>query len=331
MNISFHPYSLQLKRTLITSSETFETRNGWILKSYIREKQFFSEIAPLHGFSSETTQEVLDWLIKNQSEMKEHFLEADWILDIPYASVRFGLDMQRLQILADADGKPLHRFLNPNAADSVPINGMISLIDPIRAEEQIQAFLKQGIRTIKVKVGIKPSQEINIIRIFCDKFKTVTWRLDANQAFQLEDAIHFLNDLKGYPIQYCEQPCPEIQQLKLLKEASPIAIAADESARSLESVMDIIQQKAADFIVLKPMLIGAVSELQSICELINQAGLGITWTTALESVVGRRNVASIAAAMSPDLTQSHGLATAYLFEQDLDFVTETIIDGRYLL
>jgi O-succinylbenzoate synthase len=331
MNISFHSYSLHLKRPLVTGSETFETRNGWILKSYIREKQFFSEIAPLPGFSTETTQEVLEWLIKNQSEMKNHFLEADWILEIPYASVRFGLDMQRLQILADADGKPLHRFLNPNANDFIPINGMISLMDPIQAGNQIQTFLNQGINTIKVKVGIKPSQEINLIRIFSEKFKSVTWRLDANQAFQVDEAIHFLHDLKDYPIQYCEQPSPEIHQLKAIKESSSIPIAADESARSMDSILEIIQQKAADFIVLKPMLLGTLSELQSICEMIQQAGLGITCTNALESVVGRRNVASVVAALSPDANQCHGLATAYLFEQDLDLITETIVDGRYLL
>ncbi|TNE74270.1 o-succinylbenzoate synthase [bacterium] len=333
MNISFHPYSLRLNKPLVTGNETFEERSGFILKSFIREKTFYSEIAPLKGFSEESTQEVLDWLIKNQSQIKKNLLEHDWIMDVPFASIRFGLDSQRLQILADADGKPLHKFINPNAPDKVKINGMISLMNPIEAGEKIEHFLSQGITTIKFKVGIKPSQEANIIRIFCDKYKDVTWRLDANQGFAPDDAVHFLNYLKGYPIAYCEQPvlAELLDDMARVKQESPIPIAADESAYSVDSVLQIINKKAADVIIVKPMTIGAISEIQTVTEIIQQAGLGLTFTTALESTVGRRLVASVASAFSLSENDYHGLATSYLFAQDFDYVSERIENGHFLL
>src|SRR5690606_14287016 len=118
------------------------------------------------------------------------------------ASIRFGLDAHRLQILAAADGKPLHTYLNPKALSKVRTNGLISVGDPILANEQIVNYIKNGIRIIKCKVGIKPAQELNLIRLYSEKHPSIRWRLDANQAFNVEQAVDFLNGLKGFPVDY---------------------------------------------------------------------------------------------------------------------------------
>lgn len=333
MNVSLHPYSIHLKQALITGSGTFQFRDGWIVRSFIREHSIFSEIAPLPGFSTETKQEVFNWLTKHDTELKKHILDSDWINDIPYASIRFGLDVHRLQILAAADGKPLHRFLNPKAESKVKTNGLISIFDPIKANEQIKSYLENGVQTIKCKVGIKPSQEINLIRMYSKQFPEVKWRLDANQAFDVEQAIDFLNALKGFPIEYCEQPvlAHQIKELKQIRDSVSVKIAADESAILVKNMMQIIEQNAADVIVLKPMLIGSVLEIQSIIELIQRSDIKPIFTTALESKVGRRVVAQIAAAFTQDPNDAHGLGTGYLFKDDLEYVSESLTNGYFNL
>lgn len=333
MNVSLHPYSIHLKQALITGGGTFQSRDGWIVRSFIREHSIFSEISPLPGFSTETKHEVFNWLTKHDCDLKKHILDRDWINEIPFASIRFGLDVHRLQILATADGKPLHRFLNPKADSKVKTNGLITIGDPIQANEQIKNFLTNGIQTIKCKVGIKPSQELNLIRMYSKNFPDVKWRLDANQAFNVEQAIDFLNALKGFPIEYCEQPvlAHQISELKQIRDAVSVRIAVDESANSVTNIMRLIEQNAADVIVIKPMLIGSVLEIQSVIELIQRSGLKVIFSTALESVVGRRVVAQIAAAFTQNPNDAHGLGTGYLFKDDLDYISESLSNGYYNL
>jgi o-succinylbenzoate synthase len=318
---------------LVTGRETFSTRSGWIVRSYLREKRICSEIAPLPGFSTETPQQIFEWISKHDSEIKKHIFDAEWISEIPFASVRFGLDCHRLQLLSATDGTPFQRFINPNAASKVPVNGLISLLDPIKAEATIKDFIAKGITVIKCKVGIKPAQEMNLIRIFGEKYPEIRWRLDANQAFDAEHAIGFINDLKSETIEYCEQPVPasDFSGLKQVKEAVPIPIAADESANSIESILKLIELNAVDVFVLKPMLLGCISEIQAIVDLIRQNQKKVVFTTTLESVVGRFLVGCLAAAMQQEESCSHGLATGYLFSSDLAYQTETIQHGFYEL
>ena len=333
MNISIHPYSIHLKQPLITGAGTFQSRDGWIIKSFIREHSIFSEIAPLPGYSIEDTQDVFTWLSKNDKNMKKHILDRDWINEIPYASVRFGLDVHRLQILASADGKPLHRYLNDKADSKVRANGMISINDPINGNEKIEQYLNQGIKLIKCKVGIKPAQEINLIRMFSERYPDITWRLDANQSFNVEMAVDFLNGLKGYPIEYCEQPtsADNFADLKKVRDSVSVKIAADESAITIDRIIKLIEYNACDVIIIKPMLIGTIQEIISLVELINQSGLRLIFTTSLESRVGRRVVAQIAAAYSQKPDDAHGLATGYLYDRDVDTIQETLSNGFFHL
>lgn len=331
MNLSFNPYSLKFITPLVTGSATFNTRSGWILKSYLREKLICSEIAPLPGFSIESQQEVFEWISKNDSIIKKKIFDIDWITDIPFASVRFGIDMLRLQILSVTDGKSLHSYLRDEAPNKVKVNGLISLLDPIQAEQKILDFIAKGVEVIKCKVGIKPAQEINLIRIFSEKYPSIHWRLDANQAFDVEHAIHFIQEFKGKSIQYFEQPVPafNLNALKEVKTQTKIPIAADEDANSIDHIVKIIEQDAADVLILKPMLMGTHLEIQAVIDLINQAGKKYVFTTALESIVGRRLVATIAASLGQSESDHHGLSTGYLFENDLDFYDEVIHNGFY--
>jgi o-succinylbenzoate synthase len=333
MNISFQPYSLHLKQPLITGNGKFSLRSGWIVRSYMREKCFYSEIAPLPGFSKESQQDVFQWISKNDIHIKKNLNNLDWIHEIPFASIRFGLDAIRLQLLAAADGKSLHHYLNENALNQVKINGLISLLDPIQADAQLEKFIQSGINHVKVKVGIKPSQELNLIRILRKKYPQLIWRIDANQAFSAEDAVHFLNDLKNEPIDYCEQPVDfsNTEALKFVKDNSVIAIAADESAYSLDNILHLIEQDAADVFVIKPMLIGSIQEIQAITDLIKQRGKKLVFTSSLETVVGRRITAQIAAAFTQDPEIPNGLSTGYLFDSDLDYFTEKIENGFFYL
>src|SRR5258708_31341294 len=81
-------------------------------------------------------------------------------------------------------------------------------------------------------------------------------RLDANEAWNLEEAIAILSQCVPYDIQYVEQPLKarDLAGMRALRRAVPIAIAVDEALYSLASANPILDSEAADVLVINPQL-----------------------------------------------------------------------------
>src|SRR5207245_6251630 len=93
-------------------------------------------------------------------------------------------------------------------------------------------------------------------------------RLDANEAWNLEEAIAFLSQCVPYNIQYVEQPLKahDLAGMRALRQAVPIPIAADEALHSLESACLVLASEAADLLVSKPQLAGGLRVGQRIIQ-----------------------------------------------------------------
>src|SRR5205809_11929 len=81
-------------------------------------------------------------------------------------------------------------------------------------------------------------------------------RLDANEAWNFEEAIAVLSQCVPYNIQYVEQPlkADDLTGMHALRQAVSIQIAVDEALHSLESAQLILDSEAADVLVIKPQL-----------------------------------------------------------------------------
>src|SRR5260221_10620414 len=85
-------------------------------------------------------------------------------------------------------------------------------------------------------------------------------RLDANEAWNLEEAIAVLSQCVPYDIQYIEQPlkASDLAGMPTLRQALPIPIAAAEALHSLERARLVLDSAAADNLVIKPHLAGGL-------------------------------------------------------------------------
>lgn len=136
----------------------------------------------------------------------------------------------------------------------------------------------RGFRTLKIKVGLDSEGESRLISDISQRYPDVSFIIDANMAFQVEEATRFINDLssKGIPVLLFEQPNDrfDIEGLKKIKNATTVPVAADEAVFTREDAERVASMGAADVINLKIMKSGVLETLE-IIKVAVDAGLDL--------------------------------------------------------
>ena len=153
-------------------------------------------------------------------------------------------------------------------------------------------------------------------------------RLDANEAWHLEEAIAILSRCVPYDIQYVEQPLQahDLVGMCTLRQAIPIPLAVDEAVYNQESAYLVLDSEAADILVIKPQLAGGLHVGQQIIQAAIERGIRSVITSTFEAGIGLTAELHLAAA-SPAVTLECGLATLHLLVDDLLIGDLPIRDG----
>jgi o-succinylbenzoate synthase len=174
---------------------------------------------------------------------------------------------------------------------------------------------------VKLKVGVGESIQQEIERIAAVREAIgpeIHLRLDANEAWNLEEAITILSQSVPYNIQYVEQPlkAQDLSAMRILRHTIPIPIAADEAVHDLESARLVMEHEAADILVIKPQLAGGLRMGQQIIAEAAEHNIQCVITSTIETGIGLTTALHLAAA-SPTVTLECGLATLPLLADDL--------------
>ncbi|HLT71686.1 MAG TPA: enolase C-terminal domain-like protein, partial [Cyclobacteriaceae bacterium] len=174
----------------------------------------------------------------------------------------------------------------------------------------------KGFSCIKIKVGgLDFEVECDMLREIRHKYDrdTITLRLDANGAFDDNNALSRLEALSAFSVHSIEQPVkPGSKQLAEICRRSPVPIALDEELIGNEvSKRQLLETVRPSFIVLMPSLHGGIYHCR---DWINVAGhLGIGWwiTSALESSIGLNAISQFTGEYAPEIPQGLGTGSIY--------------------
>ena len=307
------PFSIPFIKPLQTAGKTYTNREGVWLQLRNEDYTGIGEAAPLEGFSRESVKEV-HYVLEgfHQAIDGERFDSEDFIAlinihteDIP--SARFALETAIFDILSQKSKKPLAEFLNPKSKSQVSVNGIVEVHLP-----------SDGFSVMKAKVGFRNLfDEIEHLVMLTKSFgEDVSFRLDANGAFDLPQAIRFCKEMEVFNIDYIEQPLPsdELVDLAELSYHTKIPIALDESLTDYNSAEKIIENQAANVFIIKPMVSGGFTECKKIINLAREENIRIVVTSSLETNIGRMACLHLAAAN--EITEACGLSTGSLLSED---------------
>lgn len=204
------------------------------------------------------------------------------------------------------------------ARDQIWVNATI----PAITAKQVEAVLARfpGARTAKVKVA-EPGQTLadDIARVHAVRQALGPEgriRVDANGAWNVDEAEHAVHALTEFDLEYVEQPCATVAELADLRKRIKymgIPVAADESIRKASDPFAVVEARAADLVVVKAQPLGGVRRA---LEIVEQVGLPAVVSSALDTAIGLSHGAALAAAL-PTLEFDCGLGTAAFFTDDV--------------
>jgi len=233
---------------------------------------------------------------KNALDIKE-CVEAMDKLIYGNRSIKSAFDMALYDIASQYDDLPLYQFLGGKNNKTLATDYTISIGEARKMAEDAAKYKRLGFPVIKVKLGEskhKDGERIHLIREAIGYELPV--RIDANQGWDVKTAIATLKELQRYNIQYCEEPIPrwEFMRLRKVRKKSPIPIMADESCCDHHDAKRLIALKACDMINIKLGKSGGIYSALKIISLADKAGMKMQMGGFTESRLGMTAFAHLA-------------------------------------
>jgi o-succinylbenzoate synthase len=202
---------------------------------------------------------------------------------------------------------------------SVAVNGTIPALNEVN---ELQAIVESfpGVMSFKVKVGGNLAEDLARINVVRHLRPAAKIRVDVNGLWTVDQAEEFLS-LVG-EVEYVEQPCATLDELRELKKRSSVKIVGDEILRKANNPFDINLDGAVDYLMLKVQPLGGIKRAYAIAE---HHKLPVVVSSALESAVGI-NYGLMLAASFKEINFDCGLGTGSLLAKDV--ATLPIVDGK---
>jgi O-succinylbenzoate synthase len=177
----------------------------------------------------------------------------------------------------------------------------------------IEGHLDAGYRRVKIK--IRPGEDLELVRAVRQHFGDVELMVDANAAYSAAD-IDLFRDLDQYDLEMFEQPmaADDIDGLAALQRAVSTPVCLDETAESLERTALAIERGACRIVNLKIQRVGGLGPALAINNLCHQHQVACWVGTMPELGIG----------------QAHGLHLATLanckYPSDIEPSTRWFVD-----
>lgn len=226
-----------------------------------------------------------------------------------------GLEAALWDLEAQRRGLPLAAVLGGERT-TIQV-GVSQGIEPTLDEllDRVGGYLAQGYRRIKIK--IKPGWDVEPVRRLRERFGDILLQVDANSAYELEDAAVF-EALDAFGLLLIEQPLSEddLVDHAALQARIRTPICLDESIVHERAARAALRLGACRIINIKQARVGGLAAAVAIHDLCRAQGVPVWCGGMLETGIGR--AANMALCALPGFTLPADLsASDRYFDEDL--------------
>ena len=289
----------------------------------------FGEMAPFEELTGETRDVGLQQVkklaegITGRSVDDYEMISAEMKEKEPgQPAPRCGLEIALLDAFCRFKKIPLWSLWCREPRQKLTTDVTIPILSYDKSIELAGSWHARGFRTLKIKVGIDGESESRLITDINKRFPDVLFIIDANMAFQPDEAIKFINDLtrKGIPVLLFEQPNDrfDLEGMKKIKDSTTVPVAADEAVFTREDAERVAAMKAADVINLKIMKSGVLETLEII---------DVAVSAGMELMIGGMVETRLAMGCSLALAQSFPLIKFLDLDTPLLMIEDPLVGG----
>ncbi|MBC5805249.1 MAG: dipeptide epimerase [Candidatus Eremiobacter antarcticus] len=279
--LSHETLELHLRHTFTISRSSEDVAKTLLLRLEVGGITAYGESSPVGRY-----EETVEQVARQIDAM--HLGDADfWFFDeiierLPRdaRAARCGIDLVLHDLAGKRLGVPVYRLLGLDPGCAALTSFTIGIADlPQTIEKTREA---RDLPVLKVKLGSgKEVETLEAIR----SIYTGTVRLDANEGWNAEQAAKILAELGRFDIEFCEQPIPagHPEQLRFVRERSPVPIVADEDCRTLDDVA--LLAGCVDGINIKLVKCGGMREAVRMIHAARALGMKVMIGCMIESSV----------------------------------------------
>jgi o-succinylbenzoate synthase len=208
-----------------------------------------------------------------------------------------GLEMAAFDLLAQAEGRPLHALLGGTRDEILSGVSLGIEQDTGRLFAIIDQYLDEGYRRIKLKIG--PGRDVAVIAKVRERYPDLPLMADANSAYRLDD-LPTLRQLDEFGLMMIEQPLAhdDIIDHARLQAGLRTPICLDECIHSAEDARKALDLGSGRIINIKVSRLGGLLEAKRVHDLclardvpvwcggMHEYGVGRAANVALSSLPG---------------------------------------------
>ncbi len=275
----------------------------------------YGEAAPLRAYDGIDVDDVGEALARYRPVLESaeglggaQLIEAcRQAADVPAALA--AIDMALWDRAGRRAGKPVAMLLSDDPAASVPVNATLAALDRQSAAEQAAAAAQAGYTCVKVKVGVGDDAG-RVAAVRAGAGPQMALRLDANGAWDVEQAVASIEALSPAGLELVEEPVHGLAEMREVRERVAVRVAIDETA----SVHGALTSGVADAVCLKIARCGGIAALLAAASLVRATGAEVYLASTFDGPLGVAAALHAAAALASRGPVAHcGLATLGLF------------------
>ncbi len=221
----------------------------------------------------------------------------------PYAKA--AVDMACLDLAARSLGIPVYGLLGGKMRDRIMVTHSIGLLPIDEAVAECRKVVDDGIRTIKIKVGVDPDRDVELVRLIREEVGPgISLCVDANRGWvDVATAVATIRKMEPFGIIYAEQPVQGAERLARVAERIATPVMADESAWNNRDALEIAGRGSVEIISIYTTKPGGLRRAHEVAAIARAAAIRCNVNGSVESGIG--NLANVQlAASAPAVTLS---------------------------
>ncbi|MDP8263742.1 MAG: dipeptide epimerase [Candidatus Ancaeobacter aquaticus] len=267
------------------------------------------KLAPfLIGKSFSSLQEALD-IFKNKDY--EHFNDCG-------SSAVCAVSTAFLDAVTKAHNKSIADVIGSQKRDKIFYTGVISSGEMKKVIKYALLYRLGGFKYIKLKVGTPDDiEKLRVVRRIVGKSTDI--RVDANCAWNYDQARDIIEQMKIYGVSTVEQPLPkeDIEGIKKLTQSSGLYISADESLTSVNDARMLAKDKVFNMFNIRLSKCSGIFDALSIYHIAKENNIKCQFGCQ----VGETSILSAAqrhvAMTLPDVDYIEGSYSTHLLKSDI--------------
>jgi len=248
----------------------------------------------------------------------------------------------------DVTGKyldvPVYTLLGGKLRDNIPITHSIGLISIEEARREVAQIVKEGIRTIKVKIGVDPQRDIAMVKAVREAVREAAGEgveicVDANEGYETPGlAVQTVRQMDEARLKYVEQPVMGIERVAQVAKRIDAPVMADESAWNAHDVLQILAAGDIQIVSIYTTKSGGLYKAMEVAAVCRAAGIICNVNGSIETGIGNLANVHLAAAaaavtlpcvipISTPLEAQNGQIAGIYYKDDLLVEPLHFVDG----